>query len=451
MTIRVTNRAPETEISITNQTLYLSDDFRRVELADKFSDPDGQVLAFTATSSDTDKATVAAGGTTLRIRPVARGSTTVAVRATDPGNRYVEQTFTATVANQYPRTVEPSIGNQTLYMLGGSRTINAALYFSDPDGDRLSYTVTSPNPEIVTVSISSGTITLTPVSLGPTGKVVVTATDPDGLTADQDFNVTVVAGSPPISTNRVPVTAGTITVDTLYVEGTSVTIDVTTYFSDPDSTDVLAYTVASQDPGIVIVSISGSSLKITPKGPGNTGKITVTARDPGGQTADQDFNVTVLAGAPPAPPNRVPVARGTITVDTLYVEGPSITIDVTTYFSDPDEDMLTYSANSPNPEYVEVTIIGSEVTLTPVTAGTTGKIVVTARDPGGLTADQDFTATVVAGSPPTQTNRAPEIQEELPDQFITIGGGTVTLNVAPYFRDADGDPANLRARRPGRG
>ena len=249
MALQVSNRPPVTETNIKNQTLYLTDDFRRVDLADKFSDPDEQVLAYTATSSDTDIATVAAGGSTLRIRPVARGATTVTVRATDPGRRYAEQSFTATVANQYPQTVEPAIKDQTLYMLGGSRTINAAVYFSDPDGDRLSYTVTSPNPETVTVSKVGGMITLTPVALGTTGKVVVTARDAGGLTADQDFTVTVVAGSPPTPTNRVPVASGTITVDTLYAEGPSATIDVTSYFSDPDTTDVLSFTVVSQDPG----------------------------------------------------------------------------------------------------------------------------------------------------------------------------------------------------------
>ena len=451
MTIRVTNRPPVTETSIVDQTLYLTDDFRRVDLADKFSDPDGQVLAFTATSSNTGIAIVAAGGSTLQIRPVARGSTTVTVRATDPGNRYVEQTFTATVANQFPQTIEPSIGDQTLYMLGGPQKINAALYFSDPDGDRLSYTVNSPSPATVNVSISGGTITLTPVALGNAGKILVTARDPGGLTADQDFTVTVVAGSPPTPTNRVPVAQGNITVNSLYQLGSSVVIDVTPYFSDPDSTDVLAYTVTSQDPGIVIVSISGSSVKITPKGPGTTGKIIVTARDPGGLTADQEFDVTVIAGAPPVPPNRYPVAVGTITVDSLYVEGTSITIDVTSYFSDPDDDILAYSVNSPAPDIVEVSRMGSNITLRPVSAGKTGKIMVTARDPGGLSATQDFNVMVVAGAPPTPTNSAPEIREVLETWRVTIGGGKVALNVAPYFQDPDGDSLSYQLDPQGAG
>ena len=451
MTIQVTNRPPVSETSIKNQTLYLTDAFRRVDLTDKFSDPDGQVLAYTATSSDTDIAVVAAGGSTLRIRPVARGATTVTLRATDPGRLYVEQSFTATVANQYPQTVEPGIGDQTLYLLGGRQTIDATLYFSDPDGDRLSYAVSSPNPEIVTVSIADGKITLAPVALGSTGKILVSARDAGGLAVNQDFTVTVVAGSPPTPTNRVPVVTGAITVDTLYAEGPSATIDVTYYFSDPDTTDVLSFTVASRDPGIVIVSISGSSVKITPKGPGSTGKIAVTARDPGGLTATLDFNVTVVAGAPPVPPNRNPIAVGTITVDTLYAEGPSIKIDVTSYFSDPNADILTYSVNSPNQGVVEVTNIGNEVTLRPVAAGSTGKIVVTARDPGGLTAVQDFDVTVVAGSPPPSTNNAPEIRDDLTDLFITIGGGTVSLNVAPYFKDPDGDSLSYQLDAQGTG
>ena len=450
MNVQVTNRPPVTETSIANQTLYLTEDFRRVDLVDKFSDPDGDALAFTASSSDTRVATVAAGGSTLQIRPLARGSISVTLRATDPGNRYVEQTFTATVANQYPQTVEPAIGDRTLYLLGGSQKIDATLYFSDPDGDRLTYAVSSPNPETVMVSIVGVEVTLRPVAVGTTGKIIVTARDPGGLAAVQDFNVTVVAGAPPAPTNRPPVAQGTLMVESLYELGPPVVIDVTSYFSDPDD-DRLSYTVTHQDPGIVNVSISGSSVQVTPKGPGMTGKIIVTARDSGGLTAVQDFNVAVVAGAPPTQTNRYPVAEGTITVDNLYVEGPSISIDATSYFSDPDDDILAYSVNSPNPGIVEVSKLGVEVTLRPVASGSTGKIIVTARDPGGLTAVQDFNVTVVAGAPPTPTNHAPEIRETLTDQFVTIGGGTMTLNVAPYFHDPDGDPLTYELSAQGAG
>ena len=87
-----------------------------------------------------------------------------------------------------PTTVE-TIPNQTLNFEGTAATVNLSSYFSDPDGDALSYTAYSSNNAIATVSVSGGTVTITPVAAG-TATITVTATDPGNLTATQIFAVT---------------------------------------------------------------------------------------------------------------------------------------------------------------------------------------------------------------------------------------------------------------------
>ena len=66
-------------------------------------------------------------------------------------------------------------------------------FFRDPDGGALTYTAESSATAVVSVSLSGSTLTLAAVADG-TATVTVTARDPDGLTAEQRFSVTVGGG-----------------------------------------------------------------------------------------------------------------------------------------------------------------------------------------------------------------------------------------------------------------
>ena len=61
-------------------------------------------------------------------------------------------------------------------------------YFSDPDGDTLTYTATSSDDSIATASVSEATLTVTLVAPG-SATITATATDPGGETAEQTFSV----------------------------------------------------------------------------------------------------------------------------------------------------------------------------------------------------------------------------------------------------------------------
>ncbi len=91
-------------------------------------------------------------------------------------------------ANRPPATVE-TLSDQAL-TLPGTLDVDVSRTFSDPDGDPLTYTVSSSAPDVVTVGSTGARVTLTAVSAG-TAMVHVTATDPGGLRATQSFTVTV--------------------------------------------------------------------------------------------------------------------------------------------------------------------------------------------------------------------------------------------------------------------
>ena len=70
-------------------------------------------------------------------------------------------------------------------------------------------------------------------------------------------------------------------------------------------------------------------------------------------------------------------------------------MDVSSYFSDPDNDRLTYSGVSNNRRVATVEMSGSQITITPSSEGS-AEIIVRATDSGGSIATQRFTVTVQA-------------------------------------------------------
>lgn len=92
--------------------------------------------------------------------------------------------------------------------------------------------------------------------------------------------------------------------------------------------------------------------------------------------------------APPPPANRPPVATGTIPAARMLV-GDTVTVILTSYFSDPDNDRLTYTATVSNSTIATATVSGNFLTVTGLASGD-AVVTVTARDPGGLSARQQM-------------------------------------------------------------
>ncbi len=97
---------------------------------------------------------------------------------------------TITVMGVNAGPVAEPIPDQTL-MLGRDGTVDLANYFTDPDGDPLSYEARARDAgSTVEVKVSGSVVLLVPVTVATT-HVTVTARDPEGLSAEQSFGVTV--------------------------------------------------------------------------------------------------------------------------------------------------------------------------------------------------------------------------------------------------------------------
>ena len=415
--VAVPNRAPETVGEIADQSVEL-DSAAEFDVAEYFTDPDGETLEYSAASSDTTTATVAVSGSLVTLEGMAVGTAFVTVTARDPGDLVAEQAFELTVPNRPPEPVG-TIADRVVEA-GSSVTVDVVAYFTDPDGDTLQYGATSSDASRVAASVSDSVVTVRGAA-GGSAIVTVTAWDPGGLTAGQTFEVTV--------PNQAPEAVGEIG-DMVVELNSSVSLDVSTYFTDPDG-EVLTYDATSSRTSRATVSVVGAMVTVTGQAEG-TATITVTARDPDGLTARQRFGVTVLE------PNRAPEPVGTIP-DRTVEEGEEFSVDVEPYFRDPDGDELDYSATSSSTAVATVDVVDSRLEVESHDVGE-ATITVTATDPGGLAATQTFDVEVEA--PP---NRAPYVAKEIDDLLDATSGEKYRALLTDVFVDPDGDPLDYTA------
>ena len=145
----------------------------------------------------------------------------------------------------------------------------------------------------------------------------------------------------------------------------------------------------------------------------------------------------VLAATPAhAQDPRPPQAEGSIPAQTIAA-GRQASLDLVAYFSDPNGDALAFAATVSNGAVATVSVSGTVLTI--VAAGP-GMAVVTvfASDPGGLSATQRTQVTVET------PNQAPEPVGAIPGQALGTGQW-ISLSVASYFRDPEGEMLSFSA------
>ena len=406
------NRRPIPKSAIPGQTVNVGSSAATLDAGAYFSDPDGDALTYTAASAATSKAKVAVSASTLTFTGVAQGTATVTVTASD-GSLSAKQSFSVAVINNRAPTTVGTIPSQTVTAGGNTKTLDVSSYFSDPDGDALTYTASSSAASKATVSASNATLTISGKAVG-SATITVTASDTAQLRATQTFTVTVAA-------NQAPTAVGSMSNMSIGAGTNAKTLDVSGYFTDPDG-ETLTYTASSSDTSKATETISGSTLTVAGVAAG-TPTITVTASD-GSLTVNQTFTLTVTA-------NSAPTAVGSIEAQTVVVGKSPYTLDVSGKFSDPDSDVLTYTASSSADSKATASVSGSTLTVTAVAAGS-ATITVTASD-GALTATQTITLTVT-------DNRSPTPVSSIPEQTVTAGtNAAATVDVKDKFSDPDGD------------
>ena len=403
--VTVPNQPPLPEDTVAAQTVEVGDT-AEVDVTPLFTDPDGDALTYSVSTSEPAVAVAFIADRTLSVMAAAKGQAVVIVTATDTDGLTAEQSFSVTVPNRPPHMVE-AIPARTVEV-GDAAALDLAPFFTDPDGDALLYTAVVDDEGVATVVVAGSSLTVTAVSKGETA-VAVTTTDDEGLTVTQDFAVTV--------PNQPPLPVGSIPAHTMRVD--SVTpFEAVHYFEDPDG-DALFYTATSSDTTVVRVEVSGATLSVSAVARGGA-TITVKATDTEGLVTTQTFAVTV--------PNRPPLVEGEIEAQSLRLHVPEV-LDLTLYFSEPDSDALTYSAVASDTAVALVGVVDGTLSVT-VKAKGEAIVTVTATDTEGLTAKQSFAVTAL--------NRPPHAVDAIPRHTVAVGDAT-TLDLTRFFEDPDGD------------
>lgn len=116
----------------------------------------------------------------------------------------------------------------------------------------------------------------------------------------------------------------------------------------------------------------------------------------------------------------------------------SASFDLTTVFSDPDGDVLSFQAQSVDTGVAAVTVSDVMLEVVPTGPGRT-VVTVTADDQRGGTATTQFDVEV------GQPNQAPIVTNGIPAQTFTVGDPAATINLPSIFSDPDGDPLTFGA------
>ncbi len=416
--VTVPNRGPEPLGSIPRQAIHVGEAVT-LDAKSYFSEPDGDALAFQASSSNPAVATVLTSGSAVTVTALRKGSATVTITASDPEGLTATQPVQVVVPNRGPEPVG-AVPDQTID-IGEAVALDAASYFTDPDGDVLTFEAVASDLAVATVFTSGSTVTVTALAKGA-ATVTIRASDPQGLAATQDAQVIV------RSRNRAPGPVGTIPVHSVLI-GETVTMDVSPLFTDPDG-DALSFQASSSDPSVATASATGTTATLTALREGTT-DVTLTATDPEGLWAAQAFQVTVSTNTDT---NRPPRPAGAIPDQSLRT-GETTTLDAEPYFTDPDGDALSFQASSSDPSVATASVSGATVTVTAGAEGST-TISVSASDPAGLeaTLTGDVTVTGPQASPASfyLVQSVQNLQSSVPlvagkqallRVFMTVSGG----------------------------
>ncbi|WP_162894097.1 PA14 domain-containing protein [Phaeobacter sp. LSS9] len=286
----------------------------------------------------------------------AEPSVTVTVTATDAGGNSSDQAFTLTVSDVDEAPEGLSLSSSVVAENAAGTAIGT-LTASDPEGGALTFTVDDARFEVQ----GDGTLKLKDgISLDyeaePSVTVTVTATDAGGNSSDQAFTLTVTdvdeapeglsLSSSVVAENAAGAAIGTLTASDPEGGALTFTVDDARFEVQGDGTLKLK---------------DGISLDYEAE-PSVT--VTVTATDAGGNSSDQQFNISVTD---------VPVVPATVTVNTSFhveqiavVDGVLNILDID-YNSDPLDEIYTQTIDFPSTPFTFFDLLSPDVFATKVT------------------------------------------------------------------------------------
>jgi large repetitive protein len=384
------------------------------------SDPDNDPLTITSASANNGTVVVNPNGTlTFTPNPNFNGIANISYTVTDGNGGFATATVTVTVGAVNDAPTALPIPNQAS-VDGAFYSAGVAPFFSDLDGDTLTFSVTG-LPAGLAIDPATGVVSgfidrnASQVN-GGVYTVTITASDGNGGTVSRTLTATI-TNPAPTATNDSATTAEDTPIPAINVLGND---------TDPDG-DPLIVTAASAPNGTVTINPDGTLRYVPNTNFNGTDTITYTISDGNGGTSTAAVTVTVT------PVNDAPVA---VNDNATTNEDQPVTIGVLGNDSDVDGDTLTVTAaTSPN----GTVVINPDGTITftpnPNFNGPT-TITYTISDGNGGTSTATVNITVSA------VNDAPVAN---PSTAATNEDTPVNVPVLANDTDVDGNPLTVTA------
>lgn len=414
LTFNVTAEKPNSAPTVTTQISNVKTEPNvagQIDLTPYFSDTEGDVLTYSVTT-DAPTGEVVVTGNTLSYNLTQEGVYTVTVKANDGEVDSAPVTFTLTseIPNAQPTVTQPTQPSEV--GLNTSYQINLADYFSDTNGDVLVYNTdfTDTNAQVV---IQDGKLNFTPTAPG-TYTVTVVANDGEVDSAPVTFTFEVV------KPNSAP--TGIQPTESIQVNlNATDQVNLANYFTDSEG-DLLTYTVNFSNPNAT-AEVQDGLLHFTPTAVGEY-TVEVTANDGKLNSTPITFTFNVVK------PNTAPTVITVIGNKTINT-GEQVQVDLSTHFTDAENDVITYEVSSNDLVNSTATLEGNNLVFTSTKEGT---YTVTVRATDGSLQAQDLTFTVTVVKP----NTAPEIVKQITD-ITSEPNQAVQVNLPEFFTDVDGD------------
>lgn len=425
-----------------NSTLIINE-FHEIDLGELFSDPDGDALEYTVSSSDSSTILAVLEGDSVNLLARGEGSATITLTASDPDGATTQHEFELQVrATAEPENQPPVVNSEVLAAaLPEDNTLERRNYFemglaglfSDPDDDEISLTLTSSARSVLRVTVTSDQTSafLIARDVG-SAELAITAEDSAGNQTTVRERIRVV--SKDAGENRPPVVNTMALANALPENNTMAVpeffeIELDAIFSDQDPGDKIeSFDSATTDADVLfVVQDEDNILTAFARAPG-TATLTLTATDSFGLQANVTETITVEAAAAGS------LAFDRQTMDRneplFFDMSRGLPTDV------PDDTVFSLTAAIQDTEVAHAEVDGMQLSLTALKQGQTFvKLKVTGNT--GYAYNSMFFVDVV--------NASPRLKTTIDDQAITRIDET-RIDLFSIFEDVDNDQLSFSAQ-----
>jgi len=362
------NQAPSLSI-IPSSTITAPAGFSHQVVA---IDPENQTITYSLSGNPSGMSINSSG--VINWNSSIAGTYAITVTVSDPGNLSASRSFTLTV-NNAPALQAPVITSSPLTNAYEDGYYYYALTASDPNNDKLSYTLTT-KPSGMTINETTGLIYWRPSDKG-TYYVTVKVSDSSGLSATQIFKITVVSRPSNSSPKIITTPVRNATIGILY------SYDVNATDSNGDT---LYYRLKTAPAGMTIDLHAGIINWVPVPSQAGEAYITVEVVDSKGGKSTQGYICTVLA--PGAVINNPPE----ITSSPVTSAYRNVSYRYAVTATDQDNDVLKYELTK-KPFGMTIDPGTGLITWTPSNAGIFS-VAVKVTDSNGAYTTQGFNITV---------------------------------------------------------